>query len=173
MRAQPGDLVARLFVELFQTEKSACKHPRIEASRLGGSPAARAMLAIAEHGDEMLPQINRFAEEEGWAVLSAGTLIGDLFSGLRKGILDRGLDREKPYRATLLGLSHGVHLVQFLEAAARADGRGRIAKFAATWLDQRVPLVEAAVDALAWFATHPRLALQPAAKQMDHGLTMP
>jgi hypothetical protein len=65
MRAERPDLVARLFVELFQTERSASKHPRIEASRLGRSPAAHAMRAISRHGEQMLPEIKRLAEAEG------------------------------------------------------------------------------------------------------------
>lgn len=162
MAAATGDdaLLGRLFVELFQTEESARKHPRVEAERLGDTPPGRAMRAVAGHAVRVLPELRRLAEAEGLGTRSAGSWIGDAFSLARRIAFDRMLDREKSYRGTLLGLYHGIDVVRLLRAAARAHGRDRIASFCDAWLDERIGLIEAAGRQLDWFGAHPALAVE-------------
>ena len=161
-----GDLLPRLFVELFQTEESACKHPQVEADRLGGSPPGLAMVAVSAHARRALPEIERLAEAEGLKTTSAGVAIGDALSAFRKLLVDRAVDREKSYRGTLVGIHHGVDVVRLLRAAARAVGRDRIVATCDAWLSERIPLVAVAVGQLDWFGANPRLALQPATEPL-------
>jgi hypothetical protein len=156
------DLLARLVVEFFQTEESASKHPRIEAERLGGSPPGRAMLALADHADRVLPQLELLAREDGFEKSSVGAFVGDAFSWARRLLADRTLDREKSYRGTLIGLYHGIDLVRLLADAARTAGRERLAAFCDSWLAERTPLFEVARGELSWFGAHPHLALEAA-----------
>lgn len=155
-------LLARLFIELFQTEESAREHPRVEAARLGDIPPARAQLAVSEHAERSLQELAELARREGLETTSAGQRIGDLFSKVRDAIADRALDREKTYRATLLGMRHGVDLVTLVHGSARVEGRAAVASWCSRWLDERRPLVERVSAELAWFASHPERALEGA-----------
>jgi len=155
-------LLSRLFAELCQTEQSAYQHPRIEAQRLGDVPPARAMLAVSQHAELALGELKQLAQAESLPIQAAvGRRIGMLFSMLRKA-LDFMLDREKSYRATLLGMHHGVDLVILVAAAARADERWELARWCERWLTARRPLVDSVASDLSWFATHPRDALDSA-----------
>jgi hypothetical protein len=162
MAGAKGDdpLLGRLFVELFQTEESARKHPGIEADRLGDTPPGRAMRAVAVHAARVLPELRRIARAEGLGTHSLGSWIGDAFSIARRLAFDRMLDREKSYRGTLIGMYHGVDVVRLARAAARARGRDRVAAFCDAWLDERIPLIDAAGRQLDWFGEHPTIAVE-------------
>jgi hypothetical protein len=168
MAGAPGDhdLLGRLFVELFQTETSALEHPRLEGERLGDSPPGRAMRAVSVHAARVLPELRRVAAAEGFATRSLGSWIGDAFSVARRLAFDRVLDREKSYRGTLIGMYHGVDVVRLLRAAARARRRERIAAFCDGWLDERIPLVDAAGRQLDWFGAHPDIAIESSTRPL-------
>jgi hypothetical protein len=163
---KPHDLLPRLFVELFQTEESASEHSRVEAERLGDSPPARALRAVAAHAERVLPEIRRLAEVEGLDTTSLGTWIGAGFSVFRKRVFDQILGREKSYRSTLVGMHHGTDAVRLLRSAARAAGRERVEAFSDAWLAERIPLVTACTDQLDWFGANPTLALEPAKRRL-------
>jgi hypothetical protein len=165
-RTSDDGLLERLVVELFQTEESARKHPGIEAGRLADTPPGRAMRAVAMHAARVLPELRRLAEAEGLGSRSLGAFIGDAFSLARRLAFDRALDREKSYRGTLLGMYHGVDVVRLLRASARARGRDRIASFCEAWLDERIPLIDAAGRQLDWFGAHPALAVERATARL-------
>jgi hypothetical protein len=160
------DLIPRLFVELFQHEESACKHPRVESERLDGVPPGQAMRAAAAHAEAMKPELERLAQSEGLETTSLGTRIGDAFSALRKVAFDPLLDREKSYRTTLIGLYHGVDVARLLRSTARAEGRDRIVAFCDAWLTERSLLVGDAARQLEWFGENPRVAIQSATNQL-------
>lgn len=161
--AKRGDgLLGRLFVELFQTETSAAEHPRLEGERLGDSPPGRAMHAVSAHAARVLPELRRLGAAERYGTRSLGSWIGDAFSVARRLAFDRMLDREKSYRGTLLGLYHGIDVVRLVRASARARGRDRIAAFCDAWLDERIPLIDAAGRELDWFGAHPEIAIESA-----------
>lgn len=159
----PGKrLLERLLIELFQTEQSAVDHPTLEAERLGDVPPARALRAVAEHATESLARLRAGAERHEFERESLGQRIGDLFSAMRDLFADRLLDREKTYRATLLGVHHGVDLVTLLAPLARAQGRTELAAWCERWLRERPPLLAQMSAELAWFAENPERALEDA-----------
>jgi hypothetical protein len=152
----------KLCRELSQSEHSAIVQPRREAKRLGPIPPAAALCAIADHAEAMRPRFDalvsgRRANKRGVAL---GRAIGELFSTLRHGLFDRLIDTERSYRATLLGVDHGIDLVRMLRAVANRAGDDDLGELCEAWLPARVALIERAQAELAWFAGQPALALQ-------------
>ena len=89
---------------------------------------------------------------------SLGQAIGKLFSIGRDAVMDKVLTSERSYRGTLLGLRHGVDLVQLMEAAAVRAGDEELRSLFEQWLKQRTPLVEVVANELRWFAERPEQA---------------
>jgi hypothetical protein len=167
MSAKPAtpeeQLLARLFVEMFQTEKSAVEHPPKEAARLGsGTPPGRALLATARHAERALAALTALAEREGFERRKFGMAIGKTFSVMRSLLADRLLSQEKSYRGTVLGLQHGLDCAALTAAVAHASGRNEVAKFFERWLEERRPLVAECQRQAAWFAQHSAFAMKKA-----------
>lgn len=154
--------LANLVRELFQTEQSAKLHPVIEAERLGDVPPAHVLRAVAEHAKTALAELPPLVERHDLPVSEGGKTVGAAFSSLRDHFADLLLNAEKSYRGTLLGMRHGVDLVELIEYAARHEGDVQLAEWCARWLGTRRPLVEAAARELAWFAANPARAREPA-----------
>ncbi|WAS96489.1 hypothetical protein [Nannocystis punicea] len=154
--------LANLARELFQTEQSAVRHPRLEAERLGDVPPARRLRAIAEHAESALAELPGLAERHRLPVSPTGRVVGTAFSVARDQLADLFLSLERSYRGTLLGLRHGVDLMILFEQVARHDGAVALADWSATWLDRRQALLSEAEQALSWFAEHPARALEAA-----------
>lgn len=153
------DLLAH---ELFQTEQSAIDHPTVEADRLGDVPPARVLRAVTEHAKTALAELKPLMRRSDLVVSRGGQAVGAAFSKIRDHFADLLLSREKSYRATLLGMRHGVDLVEMVGPVALADGDLELAEWCERWLAQRRPLVEAAARELAWFAEHPERATEAA-----------
>lgn len=166
----PRELLRNLFVELFQTERSASLHSRREAHRLGDTPPAEALREISRHATAELPALRALAQDHGFPATEAGRSIGKLFSNLRNAIADRALSAERSYRFTLLGLRHGIDLVRMVRALARQNGDWPLIGFCDAWLEARVPLVEEACARLSWFAERPARALETATHRKPIGL---
>jgi len=155
-------LLISLIGELFQTERSAALHCAREAKRFGGAPPAEALSEVSSHA--------RYALAELRAMTSAGHLpsrpvravlgqaAGAALSRLRVTLLDRLVDAERSYRATLLGIRHGVDLVSLVEYLALGSGRHELAMWCSAWLAKREPLLERATTELLWFAENPSVA---------------
>lgn len=155
-------LVATLLPEAFQTEQSAASHCAREAERLGDASPSHAMLAIAEHATRTLRELTKLVELRGYGEPTGAAGIGRLFSNLRNFGTDLVLSSEKSYRATLLGLHHGIDTVMLLEDAAIANGDQGLADLCSKWLSERTSLVAEAERDLAWFAQNPELAMSRA-----------
>ena len=153
--------LTNLFRELFQTEQSCRKHPRVEAERLGDVPPARAMLALAAHADTVLPELRELTNERKMVAVKGAKKVGSMFSVMRNRFADLLLSQEKSYRGTILGARHGIDLVTLIERVAAAQGDTALTAWCARWLEARRPLVEAAAAELAWFAAHPDAATEP------------
>ena len=91
-------------------------------------------------------------------------LTGSLLSQLRDKILDRLIQSERSYRATLLGIRHGVDLVVSLRHASEAVGNEHIFDFCESWLVQRNVLMERVEEELVWFSRHPDAAVHVAGR---------
>lgn len=157
------DLTKALWPELFQTERSAQRHPQREAERLGAGPAADAMRAIVEHATRAQLELERLAAARGYRAARSGSAVGRAFSEVRDKGVDRLMTAEKSYRGTLLGLHHGVGVVELLAAAAREGNDGELVASCARWLERRRELVLTAERALDFFAQNPDQARAPAA----------
>jgi hypothetical protein len=153
--------LATLVRELFQTENSARLHPVVEAERLGEVAPAQALRAVAAHAAEALEELPPLLARHDLPVSEAGKLVGAALSSLRDHFIDLLVNMEKSYRGTLIGMRHGVDLVELVQYTARAQGDEALARWCGAWLERRRPLVEEAARQLAWFAANPELARQP------------
>lgn len=161
----PEKLLRSLAPELFQTETSAARHSRREARRVPDTPPAAALLDVARHADVALLELDQIARTHSLPRSSLGVLLGNLFSETRERVADRLMEGERSYRATLLGMRHGVDVVHMVELTAREAGNGLLASWAETWLRRREPLVQEVERQLAWYATHTDRALARATAQ--------
>ncbi len=129
-----------------------------EASRLPGTPAAEALLRISRHAETSLADLPPSFLTGG--AIGLAPLVGQLFSGIRQLVVDRMSDRERSYRATLLGMRHGIDLVRLIIPLARAQRENSFEGWCIEWLYTREELVAQATAQLDWFARHPRQAIQ-------------
>jgi hypothetical protein len=154
-------LRAKLCRELAQSEHDARIHPRREAGRLGDTPPGRALRAIATHAAGTYPRYAALMQRRGRRIgLGLGRTVGALFSALRHAIFDRVIDTERSYRATLLGLRHGVDVMRLLRAVAAREGDLYLAAYCDDVLAERLALLDRAEHALGWFADRPAFALR-------------
>ena len=154
--------LTNLVRELFQTEQSASTHPIVEAERLGDVPPAHTLRAIAGHAEAVLAELPSIAKRHHLPESDGGKLAGSALSKLRDHGMDLLVNSEKSYRGTLIGMRHGVDLVELIGYAAQREGDTALATWCEAWLERRRPLVEAAARNLAWFGEHPERAVEPA-----------
>ena len=152
-------LLRSLVREFFQTETSAVMHCRREAARIDATPAAP-MLAIAQHAEQVLREFPPLAKRYGLPFSAGGIAVGAMFSNLRDKIFDKTIRSERSYRGTVLGVRHGVDLVQVFAAATRTVGYTDLTQFFETWLTERKRLVAQLEPSLSWFAEHPEQAMK-------------
>lgn len=153
-------LRTKLCRELAQSEESARVHPTREARRLGDSPPAVALLALAEHSEALRPRFEAIVRAEQPVGLGLGELVGQVFSAVRQVIADRVIDMERSYRGTLLGVRHGLDTARLLREVAAREGHGELVAFCDDLIPQRERLLEQAQRSLAWFADQPAVALR-------------
>src|SRR5688500_7791064 len=151
-------LLPSLVTELFQTERSAYRHPIREAKRLGDVPPAIALRAVAAHANEVLDELPELARARGVAVAGVGVVVGETFSNVRHFFADRFLDRERSYRGTLLGMRHGIDLVRLLRAAAEDEADAELVSWCERWSSVRERLVAGVERELEWFGHHQAFA---------------
>ena len=154
-------LYDKLARELLQSEHDAHLHGMREAERQVDVPA-REMMTIAYHAQRTEPELRRLVAERQpiGAMLALG--VAKTFSHVRHFAFDHMLARERTYRATLLGMRHGLEAAYLLRAVADRARRTEVRDFCARLIMEREPMLQAAADAVAWFADHPKLALSHA-----------
>ncbi len=157
---QENPILARAWGEIFQTERSAERHPLVEADRLGEVPPALPMRLISAHATRALSELEVLARERGHEAAVAGRAVGDFFSQMRQKLADLTLTQEMSYRGTLLGIRHGVDLMTLVHHAASASDP-KLHAWTAAWLEERAVLVDGVARALAWFAANPDAAEAP------------
>lgn len=157
---QLARLRTKLCRELAQSERSAMVHGRREARRLGASPPADALNAIAEHAEGQRPRFaHLIARRDQMIGVWVERAVGAAISALRHAFVDRLFDSERSYRATLLGLKHGLDIARLLRDVAVHEHDMPLVRFCDELLLERQCLIERAEQALAWFAERPELAL--------------
>ena len=160
-RIQLRDKLSR---ELAQAEHDARIHTRREAGRLGDVPPARALLAIADHADEVEMVIEKLIGHRQPIALRLAHAVALAFSNARHYALDRLIRTERSYRMTLLGLRHGLDALRLLREVAAVNHDMKLLKLCDLILVERLCLIEDAELALAWFAEMPELALRSNAR---------
>lgn len=155
------ELLEATLRELFQAERSATRHPRIESSRLAGTPPGDAMDDIALHADNQAEGLDDVARVRGVVPAGAAKAIGEAFSAIRDNLLDLATTTEQSYRITLLGVRHGVDLVRVLHEQALMADDAELKAWTEAWLLERLELLEQAETELAWFVANPARALEP------------
>ncbi len=152
-------LRATLMRELFQTERSAEEHCTREAGRLAASPPAAALRACALHANHVNQALPDLARANELPVSHGGSVLGRALSFMRTAIVDRTIEEERSYRATLVGLRHGIDVVRMLQYVATASDQRGLAEFCVGWLNEREPLVAEVAKSMRWFAQHPAVAV--------------
>ncbi len=136
-------------------------HCAREARRLGDAPPAHTLEQVATHARDSIQALNRLADERKMPATRSrrrlGHAIGRAFSAVRLHLLDRLIGAEGSYRATLLGMRHGVDLVRLVHPVAVAAECYELAGWCTEWLEHREPLLQRAVGQLSWFADHPEI----------------
>jgi hypothetical protein len=157
------ELRIKLLRELFQCEHDVATHPAREARRFGDTPPGIALRAIANHGAVALGQLSLISRHGTEARAKLGHLVGEVVSLTRYLFVDRLIDAERSYRATLLGLKHGIDVIRMLREVAERDGDLALSLWCEDTLIERESLVHEAEMAMAWFAEEPRMALRSGA----------
>ncbi len=152
-------LLVKLCVELAGAEREARIYSRREARRLGEAAPARALLAIADHAEGVEAAIERLIEPRRGTGHRLVRAFARVMARVRGFVLDRWIDRERSYRATLLRLKHGVDTLRLLREVAAIGGDVKHVQFCDLVLVERLCLLEDAELAMVWFAEQPELAL--------------
>jgi hypothetical protein len=159
MSSETQRLREKLGRELAQSEHDAVIHCEREAGRLGDVRPAIALRMISAHAKQLRPRLDEVLVVKQPVGLRLARTVAETFSGLRHFLFDRMLSAERSYRATLLGLGHGLDTARLLcEVAKRDDDSILLFQFCNQLIADREPLLREAEGALAWFAEHPALA---------------
>lgn len=149
----------RLSRELVQAELDAQIHTEREAQRLGDSLPATNLREISAHAAHLRPRLDALLVSKQPIGMYAERLVGQSFSAVRHFFVDRLLSSERSYRATLLGIEHGLDTARLLREVAHRSEDIRLFRFCDDLIAQREPLLREAARALSWFAVHPDAAL--------------
>lgn len=156
-------LLRSLMAELFQAERSAELHCEREARRHRDHLPASSLWALSRQARASLAILHQLAATRGFSLAPKARGLGVVFSQVREFVVDRIWSSERSWRATLLGLRHGVDVALSLRLVAESAGDDAVAVFCDGLLSARVPLVAQVENTLWWFAEHPRLAIESAA----------
>jgi hypothetical protein len=136
-------LRAKLCREIAQSEHDANLHTSREARRLGDVPPAAALRAIAEHSESLRPRFESLMSRNQPVGLRLGRTVAKMFSGLRHAFFDRLMDAERSYRATLLGLRHGLDAARLLREVSMRTSDVYLARFCQDLINNANRLVQA------------------------------
>jgi hypothetical protein len=156
----------KLCRELAQSEYDANVHCDREARRYGARPPGQAMRLIAVHARDMRAQLEPLWRDEQTAGMRAGQVVGEVFSAVRHFAVDWAIDAERSYRATLLGVQHGIGVAQLLHHVLRKQRDTVALRACDKLIDGRTRLLSRAEDRLDWFADHANIALRSSRRQI-------
>ncbi|HEY6561845.1 MAG TPA: hypothetical protein VI072_31460 [Polyangiaceae bacterium] len=154
-------LLCSVVAELFQSERSASRHPVVEAERVGDAPPSRPMQLVAAHATRALSELEVLSQDRDLEVGTAMRALGRSLSAIRNRFADLTLRREQSYRFTMLGIRHGIDTVRLLRDIALERDDTELVRWTEQWLEERVQLIAQAEAQLSWFARFPEEAIAP------------
>jgi hypothetical protein len=150
----------KLSRELAQSEHDAMTHCSREARRYGAQPPGQALRAVSEHARKLQPRLGVIWKQQKAIGARAGRAVGEAFSLIRHLAVDWVLDAERSYRATLLGLRHGLDTARLLREVLAEQRDLPALAVCDTLIDGRARLLARLEERLRWFAAHPEIALR-------------
>jgi hypothetical protein len=154
-------LLCSVVAELFQSERSASRHPVVEAERAGNLPPSLPMELVAAHAIRALSELEVLSKDRDLEVGTAMRALGRSLSAIRNRFTDLTLRREQSYRFTMLGIRHGIDAVRLLRHIALERDDPELVRWTEQWLEERVQLIAQAEAQLSWFARFPEEAIAP------------
>jgi hypothetical protein len=148
----------KLVRESTQAEHDAVIHGKREAHRQGPGAPADALLAIAAHAETIEAQLRAVTAANQPFGTAVALVVAKIFSNVREHVVDHVLAHERTYRATLLGMRHGLDAAILLRDVAGEAGRSELHDVLDAMVPRRSELLDDAVEALGWFAMYPRRA---------------
>jgi hypothetical protein len=150
----------KLCRELAQSEHDAIVHCLREARRYGRQPPGQILRAVADHASQIRPALGRVWGERPPLGIRVGRAVGEAFSVLRHLAIDWIIDAERSYRATLLGLRHGLDAARLLRDVLVQQQDYDALRVCDELIAGRSELLTRVEDRLWWFAAHPDVALR-------------
>lgn len=150
----------KLCRELAQSEHDAIIHCLREASRYGAQPPGQVLRGIADHARQLRPRLDWLWGGKQGVGIRAARVVGEVFSAVRHFAVDWMIDAERSYRATLLGLHHGLGAARLLREVVSLQHDHDAIRVCDELLEGRARLIARAEERLRWFADHPELALR-------------
>jgi hypothetical protein len=150
----------KLARELAQSEHDAITHCAREARRYGSRPPGQALRAVSEHARKLQPKLAVIWKQQQAIGVRAGRAVGEAFSSIRHFAVDWVLDAERSYRATLLGLRHGLDTARLLREVLVEQRDLPALAVCNALIDGRARLLARLEERLRWFAVHPEIALR-------------
>jgi hypothetical protein len=156
----------KLCRELAQSEHDAIIHCCREASRYGAQSPGQVLRVIADHARELRPRLDGLWRGKQSLGVLAGRVVAEMFSAVRHFAIDWTLDAERSYRATLLGLEHGLGVARLLREVLVLQQDYDALRLCDELIEARTRLLARAGDRLRWFAEHPDLALRSSRRKV-------
>lgn len=172
MRTPLQRLRDKLGRELAQAEHDAIIHCEREASRYGALPPGFVLRDIVEDARQIRPRLHLVWGEQPTGTF-AGRAVAEAFSAVRQLAVDRFIDAERSYRATLLGLRHGVDVARLLREVVVQQEDYDALQVCNELLERRPRLLGRAEERLRWFAEHPRIALRSSRRPIRDSAVAP
>ncbi|HSS00209.1 MAG TPA: hypothetical protein VLM79_24295, partial [Kofleriaceae bacterium] len=145
----------KLSRELAQSEHDAMTHCSREARRYGALPPGQPLRAVSDHARKLHPRLAAIWGEPQPPGVRAGRAVGEAFSAIRHFAVDWVLDAERSYRATLLGLRHGLDTARLLREVLAVQRDAAALTVCDALIVGRARLLERVEQRLRWFAAHP------------------
>lgn len=161
-RSTHQKLREKLCRELAQGEHDAIVHCAREARRYGRQPPGQILRAVADHARRVRPTLARVWGDHQPLGTRAGQAVGEAFSTLRHLAIDWIIDAERSYRATLLGLRHGLDVARLLRELLVQQQDDDALRVCDALIVGRSELLKGVEERLRWFAEHPDVALRSA-----------
>lgn len=152
-------LLASLCRELLAAERAIAQNCPREAERLGSSPPAMVLRAVAGHANDAATELVLLRDACEIPALTLPQRVVLFISTTKTSVFDSLLPKQMTYRACLAELHRGVDTARLMRSAARVTGHLEIADWCDGWLAVREPLLDLSSEELDWFAENPTRAM--------------